>query len=250
MMQLIQMFFRLNRNASRWLENRFPVNLTTDGNHNFRIDFARRHLRGGKILDIGGGKQPFLDIEEKQKIGAHVTGLDISSSELQRAPRGAYDEIIVADICEYRGNGNADYVVCQALLEHVPDARGAIYAMASSLKSGGKVVAFLPCRNAPFARLNLLLPESWKRRILFFLYPKARHAQGFPAYYNECTPDRIGSLCQDAGLRIVELRRYYCSSYFQFFFPLQLLWRLWTLVVYGCEFGELCETFSFAAQKV
>lgn len=224
--------------------------MTLDGYRDFQADFARRYVLGGTIFDVGGGKQPFLSSEHKLKMGAHVVGLDISIAELQCAPREAYDGTVVADICRYQGNADADYVICQSLLEHVPDLRGAICGMASILKPGGRIVAFLPCRNAAFARLNLALPENLKRRILFFIYPGMRHAHGFPAYYNKCTPASVRSLCKDAGLNLVEVRHYYCSSYFQFFFPIQALWRLWSLLVCGCGFSECCETFSFVAEKM
>jgi SAM-dependent methyltransferase len=244
-----RMFIDLNKRASRWLERVLPAGITTDGYRDFNSNFAHRYISGGRILDVGGGKQPFFTPEHKERIGAYVIGLDISADELKRAPVGAYDETIVADICRYHGAANANNVVCQSLLEHVPDLRAAIYGMASILKPEGQVVAFIPCRNAVFARLNLILPEHWKQKILFFFYPEMRRAHGFPAYYNQCTPACVESICKDAGLRLVEMRRYYCSTYFHFFFPLQLLWRLWSLLVYNSGLGECCETFSFVAVK-
>jgi SAM-dependent methyltransferase len=63
--------------------------------------------------------------------------------------------------------------VCQALLEHVSDVNGAFESIASILRPGGQAVIFVRSRNAVFARINLVLPEKFKRWILFQVFPQA-----------------------------------------------------------------------------
>ena len=99
-----------------------------------------------------------------------MVGLDIDGKELSAAPDGLYDRTAAADITKYRGQGDADLVICQALLEHVHDTGRALEAIASILKPGGRALIFVPSRNAVYARLNLLLPENLKRRILFAFF--------------------------------------------------------------------------------
>ncbi|MBX3645663.1 MAG: methyltransferase domain-containing protein [Rubrivivax sp.] len=249
-MGLLANVVRLNVRASQWFDRMFPSGLRVDGNSDYCKHLIWRYAHAGQhVYDVGGGKQPFFDLAKKQELSLRVTGIDISASELGRAPPGAYDSTMAADICSFRGNQDADLVVCQALLEHVPDTQAALAAIASILKPGGVCVLFVPCRNAPFARLNLWLPENWKRFILFTLFPSARHAQGFRSYYDRCTPSRFGQMAEGVGLSTVDLKRYYMSSYFSFFLPLYMLWRLWTVLTIAIGADDWCETFSMVLRR-
>ena len=84
----------------------------------------------------------------KERLGLRGTGLDIDADELARAPAGTYDETICADITEYEGKGQADLVICQAVLEHVANTEQALRSIASCLKRGGVALLFVPSRNA------------------------------------------------------------------------------------------------------
>jgi 2-polyprenyl-6-hydroxyphenyl methylase/3-demethylubiquinone-9 3-methyltransferase len=155
----------------------------------------------------------------------------------------------VANICEYSGRGDGDLAICRTLLEHVENVEHALLGMHSILKPGGKLLIFVPSRNAVFARLNLLLPHVLKRKILFFLYPYVAEAQGFPAYYDRCTPRQIETLAKKSRFTISEVRLYYISKYFDFFAPLYLLWRLWILAFYAVSPCQAAETFSMVLKK-
>lgn len=247
---LFRTFIAINVIGSRWLDRVVPDKFCVDGNNEFRKDFVWRYMKPGlRIYDIGGGKQPFLSVERKCALACTVVGIDISEDELSRAPAGAYDQTIKADIGTFQGGQDGDVVICQALLEHVPDAEAAMISIASVLKPGGVLLLFVPCRNAPFARLNLLLPESLKRRVLFAIFPSTRHAQGFPSYYDRCTPSQLSKIAETAGYEVLELRRYYMSSYFSFFFPLYFVWRFWTLLEVAFRVPDACETVSMALRK-
>jgi 2-polyprenyl-3-methyl-5-hydroxy-6-metoxy-1,4-benzoquinol methylase len=247
---LFRKWLDLNMALSRWADRCLPAQMTKDGNREFLDVFVDHYLhKDMKIYDVGGGKHPYLSPSDKRRLNAHVVGFDISGAELRSAPEGSYDRQIVANVCGYRGDGDGDLVICQSLLEHVPDTISALRAMTTLLKPGGILLVFVPCRNACFARLNLMLPESWKRRILFAVFPHARIDQGFKSYYDRCIPSEVLGTCEAEGMRCLEFRRYYSSSYFSFFFPAYLAWRLWTLVVFLARWGDYCETFAFAAQK-
>jgi SAM-dependent methyltransferase len=242
-------FVAINCAVSRWLDRFVPPALQVDGNRHFKEVFARKYFEVGQLIyDIGGGKQPFLSVVEKSQLRSQVVGLDISAGELSRAPTGAYDTTLVADIRSFVGKQNADLVICQALLEHVPDVDAALTSVASILKPGGTLLLFVPCRNAAFARLNLMLPERLKRRILFGVFPSARESQGFVSYYNACTPSQIASISKRRGMKQLEIRRYYMSGYFHFLVPLFVIWRLWTIAI-ASRANDLCETFAMALQK-
>jgi 2-polyprenyl-6-hydroxyphenyl methylase/3-demethylubiquinone-9 3-methyltransferase len=201
------------------------------------------------VYDVGGGKNPVISLAGKRRLGLRLVGLDIDQDELSASPSGVYDERICADITRYRGQADADLVVCQALLEHVKDSQAAIVAIASILKPGGTALIFLPSRNAVFARINLLLPQQLKRKILHAVFPSTKRNQGFPAYYDHCTPADFRRLAANSGLAVDLCRVYFRSSYFMFFFPLHFAWRIWLLVFRYFAKEQAAETFSFALRK-
>lgn len=235
---------------SRQFDRLFAPGLRVDGNSDFVRHFAPSYLMSNAVVyDIGGGKQPYLGFHRLNDMECSVVGLDISASELVDAPDGAYARTVVADICHFCGEADADLVICQTLLEHVPDTAAAIRAMSSIVKPGGRVLIFAPCRNAPFARLNLVLGERLKRRILFAIFPHTARAQGFTAYYDRCVPSKVVAVAAECGLQCVALRAYSMSSYFSFCFPLYAIWRIWTGLVRALGWTDLCETFAVAFEK-
>ena len=134
-------------------------------------------------------------------------------------------------------------------MEHVADTDAALRTMASILKPNGRALIFVPSRNAVFARINLLLPEELKRRILFAVYPHMARDQGFPAYYDHCTPAALRARALGNGLSIEHAPLYYISTYFQFFFPLYLAWRAWLLAFYAIDKEQAAETFALVLKK-
>jgi SAM-dependent methyltransferase len=227
-----------------------PDKYTLDGNQDFIKNFVPKYLKNHYVIyDIGGGKNPYMRLKQKINLDAKIIGIDISQKELDEAPQGLYDETVCADITEYQGNQNADLVICQALLEHVKDTKKAFQGISSTLKPGGQALIFVPSRNAVFSRLNLLLPQEFKQKVLWTVYPNARKYQGFPSYYNKCTPRDFRMLAKEFDLSVKEEKHYFKSDYFSFFFPLYFLWRLWVLGFHFIRKEQAAETFSMALVK-
>ena len=182
MSSLFFSFAQVQQNLSKSFDRLLPVGIPGGWEPGFpsttRLDPYLRH--GSVVYDVGGGKNPVVSLGVKRRLSLRLVGLDIDRDELAASPSGVYDETICGDITQYRGRGDADLVVCQALLEHVRDSPAAITAIASILKPGGTALIFLPSRNAVFARLNLLLPQTWKRKILHTVFPSTIRDQGFP----------------------------------------------------------------------
>jgi len=221
-----------------------------DGNADFIDNLVPQYTPAGAVVyDAGGGRNPLISMERKSQLRLNVVGLDIDAGELAGAPSGRYNRTICADIVSYRGAGDADLVICQALLEHVVDTGHALESIASILKPGGLALLFVPSRNAVYARINLLLPQKLKERILFGIYPHMRRSQGFPAYYDRCTPAALAALALRKGLHVVERRVYFQSDYFRFCFPIHALWRLWVLLFRKLAGCQAAETFSLVLQK-
>jgi 2-polyprenyl-6-hydroxyphenyl methylase/3-demethylubiquinone-9 3-methyltransferase len=249
-MGLARTFIQYNRRLCDKLDRLLPEKFRVDGNTDFQRTFAPPYLKPDAVVyDVGGGKQPFVSEEQKRRLRLRIVGIDISREELERAPDGIYDRMIAEDIARFQGEGDADLVICQAVLEHVQDVDGAFRAMASSLRPGGTACVFVPSRNAVFARLNLLLPQAVKSYLLFTLFPGARAGQGFPSYYNQCTPDDFARLAREHDLEVTAAKHYYLSRYFTFFAPAHALWRAWGLSFFLLKGPQAAETFSIALRK-
>lgn len=247
--------FRLFINSQIELSNRFDCLLPTmyriDGYVDLSTTILPKYIKKNLVIyDIGGGKNPYITNEMKYKNNCKIIGIDISENELKLAPDRIYDKTIAADITEYKGVVDGDLVICMALLEHVKDVEAALFGIKSCLKIGGLCALFVPSKNAIFAKINRILPAKMKQQILFTLYPHAKKCQGFPAYYDRCTPIEINEIAQSLGFEILEERYYYTSSYFSFFFPLYVLWRIYLLASYCMAKEQASETFGLVLRKV
>jgi SAM-dependent methyltransferase len=250
-MSLLCRFIRSQQNLSKSFDRLLPADYRVDGNRDFVDNWITPYLKlGAVVYDIGGGKNPIVGPAAKELFQLRVIGLDIDGRELSSAPAGAYDETVATDIARYRGNADADLVICQALLEHVENSQASIRAIASILKPGGAALIFLPSRNAVFARINLILPQALKRWILYTIFPSTKRDQGFPAHYDRCTPRDFRRLAAESGLHVEICTAYFRSAYFTFFFPLHFLWRLWIVLFRFLAREQAAETFSLALRKI
>jgi SAM-dependent methyltransferase len=250
--RVLRSFIALNRRISLALDPMVaPPEWLVDGNASFARDLLPRHLRPNiAILDVGGGKHPCVTSEMALRSDVRLVGLDIDAAELEQAPPGAYDYAIVADLTQYRGAPEFDLVVCRAVMEHVTDAQGALHAIASVLKPGGEALVFLPSSQALFAKLNRAIPQRLKESLLYSVYPEMRSIAGFPAHYNRATLPQYRSMCCEAGLQIVQSRRYFSSRYFHAFIPAWVLWRLYLAARYIADRDNFCETFAVTLRKL
>ena len=244
-------FIDINKYFSRRFDAVLPEPFRVDGRKHFKEEFAPPHIpEGALVYEVGGGKHPLHSAQEKERRGLRVVGLDIDERELKRAPRGAYDATIQADITEYRGCEDADVVICQALLEHVANTRAAFAGLASILKKDGVALLFTPSKNALYAHLNQLIPERLKSKLLRLLYPELAEKSGFPGRYHRCTLSEFEEMARGQGLDVLQKRAYYYSAYFSFFAPLHVLWRLWLWIFFLLARERAAETFSLALRKM
>jgi SAM-dependent methyltransferase len=162
------------------------------------VDFTRRlhrrleELGGGKVCELGGGARPALDLEFLQQHGLGCLVVDVSETELLKAPQGY--ETLVGDVSapDFRTgehDGNYDLVFSRVLAEHVRDARQFHQNVRRLLRPGGIAMHFFPTLWWPPFVANRLLPEALAERILLRMQP-FRERSGtigkFPAYYHWC----------------------------------------------------------------
>jgi SAM-dependent methyltransferase len=232
---------RLSKSFDRLIDLRYRI----DGNDDFKENVLPQYIsRGMVIFDVGGGSRPYIDLATKVHQDLTVVGLDVDQGELDAAPAGAYDRVICTDIASYVGTREADLVICQSTLEHVKRTQQAFAAFATIVRQGGRIAIFVPSKNALFARINLLLPEKLKKFLLYNIFPhKAGGHDGFPAFYDRCTPRDFREMAKQHGLEIELQKLYFTSSYFSFFAPLYVLWRLWILGFHRLAGDQAAETF-------
>jgi 2-polyprenyl-3-methyl-5-hydroxy-6-metoxy-1,4-benzoquinol methylase len=235
---------------SRVFDRLLPQSFRIDGSKDFKRRIVPSYLRPDLVIyDIGGGARPCVDLETKRRLGLKITGVDIDDEQFAKAPPGLYDCTIAADITTYHEQNAADLVICKSTLEHVRNTEAALATMARLLNPGGILLVFVPSRNALYARLNLLLPQHLKMRLLTAFMPDRIDHLGFPTLYDHCTPRDFCRFATSYGLEIKDLRPYYISSYFSVVFPVYVLWRVWILAYRAVAREQAAESFVLIARK-
>ena len=139
------------------------------------------------ICDIGGGANPFLDAEYINRKSINYSVLDISETEMAKAPE-QYNKIH-ADITlpEIVIEKQFDLVFSKMLAEHVDNAEQFHKNVLTILNSGGMAVHFFPTLYAfPFL-VNRLVPERLAEKLLRYFSPRDEYQTAkFPAYYQWC----------------------------------------------------------------
>ena len=159
------------------------------------VDFTRRlhrrleELGGGKICELGGGASPAVELDFLGQNGLDCLVVDISESELRKAPPGY--ATLVGDVSspEFKTpehDGNYDFVFSRVVAEHVPDARQFHLNIRRLLRPGGIAMHFFPTLWWPPYVLNRILPETLAERVLLRVAPWRQSTGKFPAYYHWC----------------------------------------------------------------
>ncbi len=247
---MIRKFIIANQKLSKLVDKALPEKFRKAGGEDFVKYIIPQFLSKDIVIyDVGGGKRPYLSVNQKEELNVKVVGIDISESEIKSAPKGSYDHSIVSPIEDVYGCSDGDLVICNAVLEHVSDVEKAVISIHSLIKKNGVALLFIPGKNAIYARLNRFLPERLKNQILFRIFPKKESFSGFPAYYCQCTPNAIKKIASSAGFTVLSEKHYYWSSYFSFLLPLYVIWRFFFFSLYAVIGSEACEGFTLCLKK-
>jgi SAM-dependent methyltransferase len=185
----------------------------------WRYPFDRRFAAvakdGMEILDIGGGRWPTLTPDERPP-GTTYVGLDVSLAELEQAPAGSYDELVVADVGEPPRPllGRFDAAVSWLMFEHLRDVNLALRSVRTCLRPGGTALIFMAGRNSLPSRVNRLMPHRFSVWLLGRL--NGRRAESvFEAFYDRCSWSSLQEL--GGGWSSFEVLPFYCAgNYFRF----------------------------------
>ncbi len=168
------------------LVGRLPERYNDDWRRVFHDRLCDALAPGMRILDAGGGRDPTVSVDQRPP-GCHYTGLDISYSELAGAPKGSYDEVVVADIIQPVPALQArfDLILSFQVLEHVEPLEQALANMATYLRPGGRLIAQMSGKYSIFGIVNDIIPEAVKMRLLVDVLGRTRESI-FPAFYHHC----------------------------------------------------------------
>jgi len=104
----------------------------------------RAPLNGKSVIDIGCGGG--ILTESMAKLGARVTGIDMSEAALQVAKLHQLEsginveyQLITAEQMAAQRPAQYDVVTCLEMLEHVPDPAAIVKACATLVKPGGHI---------------------------------------------------------------------------------------------------------------
>jgi SAM-dependent methyltransferase len=165
------------------------------------IDFIKGYSQflqpGVRVLDVGSGTTPAISRKYRPEDTLYV-GLDVSESELMKAPEGAYSETVCSDLRQLTPElvGRFDLVVSKQVLEHVKPLGPAVKNVHQYLVEGGHFVSILSGRNAFFSVANRMIPGSWAKVIMERLLNRKPETV-FTAYYDQCTHSGLKSVFED-----------------------------------------------------
>ena len=183
------------------------------------------------VLDIGSGRRPSVSTADRPP-GCTYVGLDLSQAELERAPAGSYDQMLVGDARDRLSEleGRFDAVVSWQVLEHVKSLGAALENIRSYLRPGGIFVGQLSGTFALFGLANRAIPHRTAAHAMKYLLHRDPSSV-FPAYYDKCWFTALEALGQSwTGFSVYP--RYAGASYLSFSPVLQriyLAYEEWTI---------------------
>jgi 2-polyprenyl-3-methyl-5-hydroxy-6-metoxy-1,4-benzoquinol methylase len=182
------------------------------------------------VLEVGGGANPLFDKSFIDAHGLAYTLLDISATELAKAP-DCYHKV-VADICASSINieGRFDFIFSRMLAEHVPNGAAFHRNTFKLLSPGGRAFHFFPTLWAPPFVVNRLLPERLAETLLHAIQA-GRERSGkvakFPALYSWCRGPTAAQVrrFESLGYEVVSYVGFFGHGAYYLKFPLLLRWH-------------------------
>src|SRR6267143_4959079 len=147
-------FFDANRRVAQKIETWYLRDLNMESAYKHAVqDFVTPN---SLILDAGAGQRSFY-----ARSGLRIVGADLITSDLVKNPDIEY--AVVANLAvdfPFRPE-TFDAITACYFIEHMPDSEEFIRSAAKVLKPAGRLFLLFPCRYAPFALINRIIPNKW-----------------------------------------------------------------------------------------
>jgi SAM-dependent methyltransferase len=112
-----------------------------------RYEFAARHARAGRLLDVACGVGYGTRLLADRAPGVEALGIDLSPEAIEYAQRryaGPRTRFGVADAMAWSDPDGFDTIVSIETIEHLPSPAGFVARLAAMLRPGGILVASVP----------------------------------------------------------------------------------------------------------
>lgn len=232
-MNIIRVFICYNRKTSNYLLKKFPLFFNGPSYVNEllkRITSDIKKNDPSSIIEVGGIDRPLLN----KRHNYQYIGIDIEEKEECYL---IYDKFYVQSI-ESPLNSQGDIIISITLLEHVEDNTSSINNIFSALNPGGQTHHYIPSKNHPYSIALRLVGPTLQKKLIPFIRPDAVDVTGYPAYFDQCSPQEMRENFARAGFTNIEVKSFYrANDYFAFFLPLYLL---------VTTFENLCSLFNLS----
>ena len=249
---LLRRFFAKNRAICDLIHDRLPQAFSRHlhTSYKYRVSAILNEPGHLTVLDIGGGKEcPYLPFVTAPK-NHTVVAADISEPELRQNDQCLR---VVADAAAKNmpfAPASVDMVTSRSVIEHLYDNEAFFRSCHRVLRPGGYFIHTFPCRFAPFAIINKLLPDKLARRLLYYFQPQWQDECGFKVYYDHCTYGEMSKLLDSAGYDLLHYElRYYQAIYYTFFVPFFLVMLAYDLLAWKMGLKNLSCQMLFVARK-
>lgn len=191
--------------AAEWWDEKGafkPLHMLNPVRMHYILEHVRRHFKEKSMeelsfLDVGCGGG--LISEPLARLGAHVTGIDLSENAIDVARTHAKAQGLSIDYqCTAVENlsEHFDVVIASEVIEHVNDQQAFVHALAARLKPGGCFV---------ITTLN----RTWKSKV-FGIWAAEYVLRWAPigTHIHDLfvTPSELFNLCEKAELRVSDLK--------------------------------------------
>ena len=199
--------------------------------HMERYEFAARHARGERVLDIacGVGYGTSLLSKRCEYIGTFV-GVDLSAKAIAYANEHYGSErlhFIVNDAMTFADPRSFDTIVTLETIEHLPNPAGFIDNVVKLLRPGAILVASVPTTPSVDANRHHLHDFSEKSFRQLFL----RHHLKEIDLLIQIQPFRLGAVLTRSEMRMQDMRRNLPTYYMNH--PGSFARRIWSTLRYG-----------------
>lgn len=179
-----------------------------------QVDAVKRHgeIKGKKVLDIGCGGGLFLS--KMKDAGAEVLGIELSDTRAYYAKTKHDFEVVKRTIeDEYwkASHGTFDVVTLWDVIEHVNFPLATLKSAAEMLKSGGMLLIDTPCRDAFYHRFGEF--TYWLSGGKYPTFLNTMYSSKPFGHKQIFSLAEMKSALEEAGLEVVELRRFHELSF-------------------------------------